>query len=147
MKSETFYTEFKISNESKIIHRIQNPKFQTFSKISALITGSQDTCVYWEGVDKPGYAYLDLRGSKSGEKTCYHKNDIFKQPFYLTIPKGQLKPGLKYKFQVNAKTGSRGSMGTSTLIITTTLGLPEEDDITIEVRSNEILSTKGVENT
>ena len=104
-----------------------------------MVTGSQGTCVVWESIQKPGFAYVDLRGGKSGEKKCYNKNDVNKQPFYLTIPEGTLKPDLQYKFQVKAMASGNGNgpAGTSSLTITTTSGLTGEDGYTLVVEAGD----------
>ena len=107
------------------------PPYSSFVAI-ALVTGSKGTCVKWESVQKPGYAHLDLRGSKSNAKTCYKKDDVEKQPFYLSIPEGQLEPDLKYLFKVKSFSASGGRTGASTLIISTTSSLPSKPTLTVE---------------
>ena len=82
-----------------------------------------------------------MRGGKSGEKKCYNKNDVNKQPFYLTIPEGKLKPDLQYKFQVKAMPAGSGNgngpAGTSSLTISTTSGLTGEDGFALVVEADD----------
>ena len=129
-----FFTRF---TREKKLHKLTF--LINFFLILALVTGSQGTCVVWESVQKPGFAYVDLRGGKSGEKKCYNKNDVDKQPFYLTIPEGKLKPDLQYKFQVKAMAGGNGNgpTGTSSLTISTTSGLTGEDGFALVVETDD----------
>ena len=99
---------------------------------AALITGEQGTCVWWENVVENGFASLDMtRTSKSSKRKCYSKKNEG-QPFYLTLKKGLLQPGVEYKFRVNTMSPD-GAKGSSSLIIETLEELNLPSNINFEV--------------
>ena len=103
---------------------------KSFTGVVSAIGGA---CIWWESIAEPGFALLSLKGLKSGEKKCL--KSLNQHAYYLTIDEGLLKPGLFYKFAINAMALGGGPIAASTITIQTV----EELDIggaSLEVRNS-----------
>ena len=112
---------------------------------SAVISGSEGTCVQWESAVEEGFVFLDLSLiSKSSKLLCF-KRDVPNRDFPLVLPDPGLtwrglKPGAKYKFLVTASHPSLGSSEASVII--ETLSPPSKGQILVTPEKGQGVKTK-----